>query len=135
MSVIRELGCMKQQFRLFRTTSEASLALEWIKECMEKTRWWIHIQSSMEECRLTVPTLSASPQTQFVGFRISNKCSSPAVEDHILDCALQYRTKENVGQLVLLSHDVTLKIKSMAKVFSSIEYKIYSLDTSHFPNS
>ncbi|KAL9317763.1 hypothetical protein ACSQ67_014280 [Phaseolus vulgaris] len=114
-SVIRELGCMKQQFRLFRTTSEASLALEWIKECMEKTRWWIHIQSSMEECRLTVPTLSASPQTQFVGFRISNKCSSPAVEDHILDCALQYRTKENVGQLVLLSHDVTLKIKSMAK--------------------
>jgi len=121
---------MKQQFRLFRTTSEASLALEWIKECMEKTRWWIHIQSSMEECRLTVPTLSASPQNLFVeeswafpGFRISNKCVSPAVEDHILDCALQYSIKENVGQLVLLSHDVTLKIKSMAKVLSSMKIK------------
>ncbi|KAK7357097.1 hypothetical protein VNO80_16380 [Phaseolus coccineus] len=117
--MIPRSGCMKQQFRLFRTTSEASLALEWIKECIEKTRWWIHIQSSMEECS---PTLSASPQTQFVeeswafpGFSISNKCASPAVEDHILDCALQYRRKENVGQLVLLSHDVTLKIKSMAK--------------------
>ncbi|XP_017412792.1 FHA domain-containing protein PS1 isoform X2 [Vigna angularis] len=101
-SVIRELDSMKQQFRLFRTTSEASLALEWIKECMEKTSWWIHIQSSMEECRLTVPTLS-------------NKCASPAVEDHILECALQYRKMENVGQLLLLSHDVTLKTKSMAK--------------------
>ncbi|CAJ1976815.1 unnamed protein product [Sphenostylis stenocarpa] len=75
----------------------------------------------MEECSLTVPTLSASPQTQFVeeswafpGFKISNKCASPAVKG-VLDCALQYRIKENVGQLVLLSHDVTLKIKSMAK--------------------
>ncbi|XP_027367744.1 FHA domain-containing protein PS1-like isoform X2 [Abrus precatorius] len=88
--VIRELNSMKQQLRIFRRTSEASLALEFIEECMEKTRRWIHIQSSKE-------------------------CASPTVENHILDCALQYRRKENVGQLVLLSDDVSLKIKSMAK--------------------
>ncbi|QCE07987.1 nuclear inhibitor of protein phosphatase 1 [Vigna unguiculata] len=114
-SVIRELGCMKQQFRLFRRTLEATLALEWIKECMEKTSWWIHIME--EECRLTVPTLSASPQTQFVeeSWAFPGFTTSPAVEDNILEFALQYRKKENVGQLVLLSHDVTLKVKSMAK--------------------
>lgn len=95
--VIRELGSMKQQFRIFRRTSEAALALEWIEECMEKeiTKWWIHVQGSMEECRLI---------------------TSRTVEDHILDFALQYRRKENVGQTVLLSDDATLKIKSMAKV-------------------
>ncbi|TKY51537.1 FHA domain-containing protein PS1 [Spatholobus suberectus] len=120
--VIRELGSMKQQFRILRRTSEASLALEWIEECMEKTRWWIQIQSSMEECRLTAPTAPASPQTHFIeeswafpGFKSSKECVSPTLEDHTLDCALQYRRKENVGQLVLLSDDVTLKIKSMAK--------------------
>jgi len=95
MSVIRELGSMKQQFRILRTTSEASLALEWIEECLEKTRWWIHIQSSMEEFRLTALTPPASPQTRFIeeswalpGFNTSKKCASPKVEDHILDCAL-----------------------------------------------
>lgn len=119
--VIRELGSMKQKFRIFRTTSEASLALEWIEECLEKTRWWIHIQSSMEEFRLTALTHHASPQTRFIeeswafpGFTLK-KCASPKVEDHILDSALQYGRKENVGQLVLLSSDVSLKIKSMAK--------------------
>ncbi|KAK7379811.1 hypothetical protein VNO78_34334 [Psophocarpus tetragonolobus] len=119
MSVIRELGSMKQQYRIFRTTSEASLALEWIEECMEKTSWWIHIQSSKEECRQTAP---ASPQTRFIeeswafhSSMISNKCASPTVEDHILDCALQCRGKENVGQLVLLSDDVTTKVKSMER--------------------
>ncbi|KAG4395190.1 hypothetical protein GLYMA_20G176566v4 [Glycine max] len=93
--VIRELGSMKQQFRILRTTSEASLALEWIEECLEKTRWWIHIQSSMEEFRLTALTPPASPQTRFIeeswalpGFNTSKKCASPKVEDHILDCAL-----------------------------------------------
>ncbi|RDX97875.1 FHA domain-containing protein PS1, partial [Mucuna pruriens] len=106
--VIRELSSMKQQFRIFRRSSEASLALEWIEECMEKTRWWIHIQSSMEECMLTAPT---SPQTKF----IEDSWAFPTVEDHILDCALQYRRKDNVGQFVLLSDNVTLKIKSMAK--------------------
>ncbi|KAG4919276.1 hypothetical protein JHK85_057557 [Glycine max] len=84
LQVIRELGSMKQQFRILRTTSEASLALEWIEECLEKTRWWIHIQSSMEEFRLTALTPPASPQTRFIeeswalpGFNTSKKCASP----------------------------------------------------------
>ncbi|RHN81552.1 putative peptidylprolyl isomerase [Medicago truncatula] len=97
-SVIRELGSMKQQIGIFRRISEAALALEWIEECIGKTKWWIHIQSSMEdEFRLIAPT----PPTQF--------------NEDVLDCALQYRRKDNVGQIVLLSDDVNLKIKSMAK--------------------
>lgn len=127
MSVIRELDCIKQrQFRIFRRTSQASLALEWIEECMANTKWWIHIQSSMEEHRLIAPTLPASPQTQFVeeswafpGPNSSKDIASPTVEDHSLDCALLCRRKENEGQLVLLSDDITLKIKSMAKVLLS----------------
>ncbi|KAK7270368.1 hypothetical protein RIF29_23452 [Crotalaria pallida] len=102
--VIRELDNMKRQhFSIFRRTSQASLALEWIEECMENTEWWIHIQGAMEEHMLIAPTPpAASPRTQFV-------------EDHILDLALLYRRTENDGQLVLLSDDVTLKIKSMAE--------------------
>ncbi|KAJ1424895.1 SMAD/FHA domain superfamily [Sesbania bispinosa] len=122
--VIRELGNMKQQFRIFSRNSEASLALEWIEECMEKTEWWIHIQGSLEECRLIAPSPpAASPQTQFVGescwvfpgLKSSKESASPTVEDNILDFALLYRRKESIGQVVLLSEDVTLKIKSMEK--------------------
>ncbi|XP_061361852.1 FHA domain-containing protein PS1 [Gastrolobium bilobum] len=130
--VIRELESMKRQFTFFRRISEASLALEWIEECMVKTNRWIHIQSSVEEGSLVAPTPPASPQFQFsedswnyLG-RIENSqplsphnCSieiaSPRVEDHILDFALLYRRKQNDGQLVLLSEDVTLKIKCMAE--------------------
>ncbi|XP_061346303.1 FHA domain-containing protein PS1-like [Gastrolobium bilobum] len=107
--VLRELGNMKQQFRIFRRTSEASLALEWIEECMENTKWWIHIQCSKEECMLIEESWA------FPGPKSSKEFASRTVEDHILECALQHRRKENVGQLVLLSDDVTLKIKSMAK--------------------
>lgn len=81
---------MKQQIGVFRRIQEeATLALEWIEECIGKTKWWIHILD----------------------------CAFPIVEDQILDCALQYRRKDNAGQLVLLSDDVNLKIKSMVKVF------------------
>jgi len=91
---------MKQQIGIFRRISEAALALEWIEECIGKTKWWVHIQSSMEdEFRLIAPT----PPTQF--------------NEDVLDCALQYRRKDNVRQIILLSDDVNLKIKSMAKVF------------------
>lgn len=124
MSVIRELGSIKAQFRFFSRTSAASLALDWIEECMENTKWWIHIQSSMEECRLSAPPLPASsPQkTQF----FPGPKSSKVEEDNILEFALLYKRKEkNVGQIVLLSDDVTLKIKSKAEVLS------YSLTDSY----
>ncbi|KAK7315472.1 hypothetical protein VNO77_34021 [Canavalia gladiata] len=129
--VIRELNTMKRQFTIFRRISEASLALEWIEECMVKTNWWIHIQSSMEEGELIAPTPPASPQTQFneenwtflggnrslqpPSHKGSMEISSPTVEDHILDFALLYRKKQIDGQLVLLSEDVTVKIKCMAE--------------------
>jgi hypothetical protein len=90
------LGSIKQQFGIFRKTSEANLALKWIEECMGNTKWWIHIID----------------------------CAFPMVEDHILDCALGYRRKYNVGHVVLLSDDIVLKIKSMAKVF--LHYSSFS---------
>ncbi|KAK7380602.1 hypothetical protein VNO78_33117 [Psophocarpus tetragonolobus] len=118
--VIRELDRMKQQFTIFRRISEASLALEWIEECMVKTNWWIHIQSSVD----IAPTPPASPQTQFSeenwSSLSSHKCcsmeiASPTVEDHILDFSLLYKRNQIDGQLVLLSEDITLKIKCMAE--------------------
>ena len=124
MSVIGELERMKKQFTIFRRISEASLALEWIEECMVKSNWWIHIQSSVDEGRLIAPTPPASPLTQFSEEswtslstqKFSMEIASPTVEDHILDFALLYRRNKNDGQLVLLSEDVTLKIKCMAEV-------------------
>ncbi|KAH1151600.1 hypothetical protein GYH30_045211 [Glycine max] len=121
--VIRELDRMKQQFTIFRRISESSLALEWIEECMVKSNWWIHIQSSVDEGRLIAPTPPASPLTQFSEEswtslstqKFSMEIASPTVEDHILDFALLYRRNQNDGQLILLSEDVTLKIKCMAE--------------------
>ncbi|ESW23884.1 hypothetical protein PHAVU_004G084400 [Phaseolus vulgaris] len=120
--VIRELDRMTREFKIFRRTSQASMALEWIEECMVKTNWWIKIQSSVDEGRLIAPTPPASPQTQFSeesGTSLSyQKCveiASPTVEDHILDFALLYRRNQNDGQVVLLSEDITLKIKCMAE--------------------
>ncbi|XP_027348090.1 FHA domain-containing protein PS1 [Abrus precatorius] len=134
--VIRELNSMKRQFTIFRRISEASLALEWIEECMVKTNWWIRIHSSVEEGGLIAPTPPAFPQTQFSEERTflggsgseresgssqplsSHKfmdIASPTLEDHILDFALLYKRKHHDGQLALLSEDVTLKIKCMAE--------------------
>ncbi|BAU01899.1 FHA domain-containing protein [Vigna angularis] len=120
--VIRELDRMMRQFKIFRRTSEASLALEWIEECMVKTNWWIKIQSSADEGRLIAPTPPASPQSQFSEDSVISpsyqKCmeiASPTLEDHILDFALLYRRNQNDGQVVLLSEDIPLKIKCMAE--------------------
>lgn len=135
-SVIRELDCMKQRGSLFRKKTEACLVLEWIEECMVKTKWWIHVQSSAEDGRLIAPTPTASPQSLFSennwGFtsgttssfpylrcRSSMELVSPAAEDHILDCALLHRKMSRERQLVLLSNDITLKIKAMAEVINT----------------
>ncbi|KAM5562046.1 hypothetical protein ABKV19_017321 [Rosa sericea] len=130
--VIRELDCLKQRGSLFRKKTEACLVLEWIEECMVKTNWWIHVQSSLEDGRLIAPTPPASPQSlfsenswgltsgttssfPFLRSWSSMELVSPAAEDHILDCALLHRKMSNEGQLVLLSSDITLKIKAMAE--------------------
>lgn len=89
-----------------------------------KTKWWIHIQSSVEEGRPIAPTPPASPQSQFsigsgrfhCGSPTLTEIVSPTSEDHILDCALLFRKMKNDRCLVLLSNDVTMKIKAMAEV-------------------
>lgn len=103
--------------------------LEWIEHCMTETTWWIHVQSSVEDGRLTAPTPPATPRSPFSqgseGFCYGTTRSpfrtdivSPTTEDHILECALLCRKMKSDGQLVLLSDDVTLKIKAMAEVMN-----------------
>ncbi|KAE9457517.1 hypothetical protein C3L33_10577, partial [Rhododendron williamsianum] len=130
--VIRELDCLNRRGSLFRRKTEAASALQWIEECMVNTSWWIHVQSSEEEGRPIAPTPPASPMSQFsegnCGFPGGAASQipfspwgslleivSPTAEDHILEYALLSRRTMNHGQLVLLTNDVTLKIKSMAE--------------------
>nr|DAD39280.1 TPA_asm: hypothetical protein HUJ06_013603 [Nelumbo nucifera] len=123
--VIRELDCMKRRGSLFRRATEVSSVLEWIEDCMVKTKWWIHVQNSVEGMPIA-PTPPASPGSQlsegsnggsvpFSSFGSLMEIVSPTAEDHILDCALLFKRIKNDGQLVLLTNDVTLKIKAMAE--------------------
>ncbi|KAK8336684.1 hypothetical protein V6Z12_A09G136500, partial [Gossypium hirsutum] len=128
LKVIRELDYLKRRGSLFRRTTEASSVLEWIEECMVKTKWWIHVQSTMEEGGPIAPTPPATPHSHFSEGSMGNsfgpfsaggslmKIATPTAEDHILDYALLWRKmKSDDGQLVVLSNDVTLKIKAMAE--------------------
>uniref|UniRef100_A0A6N2MEG9 FHA domain-containing protein n=1 Tax=Salix viminalis TaxID=40686 RepID=A0A6N2MEG9_SALVM len=120
--VIRELDCLKRRGSLFRRKTEASMLLEWIEEA----------QWRREEGRHIAPTPPASPPSRFSqgseGFPCGSGSSvpfpahgslleivSPTAEDHILEYALSYRKMNRDGQLILLSNDVTLKIKAMAE--------------------
>ncbi|KAE8100291.1 hypothetical protein FH972_018204 [Carpinus fangiana] len=121
--VLRELDTLKRRGSLFRRTTEASLVLEWIEECMVKTKGWIHVQSSFEEDRALAPTPPAFPQSSYSEGKVGSSYGtgslteivSPTAEDHILDYALLYRKMKNDGRLVLLSDNVALKIKAMAE--------------------
>ncbi|CDY59051.1 BnaC07g48210D [Brassica napus] len=101
-TVLRELNDTKRTWSLlFRRRAEiASSALDWIQECIVDTKWWIQLQSLSEETK-------ATPQ--------SNGSTS---EDQVLECALLCRNRNISENLVLLSNDVTLKIKAMAEVKS-----------------
>lgn len=98
-TVLRELNDTKRTWSLlFRRRAEiASSALDWIQECIVDTKWWIQLQSLSEETK-------ATPQ--------SNGSTS---EDQVLECALLYRNRNISEKLVLLTNDVTLKIKAMAE--------------------
>ncbi|KAL3503950.1 hypothetical protein ACH5RR_033791 [Cinchona calisaya] len=127
--VIRELDCMKRHNTLFRSTTGVHSALQWIEDCMVNAKGWVHVQSSVEDARTIAPTPRALPLSQFgeekekfsFGSVPLSPCGSlleivsPTTEDHILECALFFRKITNNGQVVLLSDDVTLKIKSMAE--------------------
>ncbi|VFQ66049.1 unnamed protein product [Cuscuta campestris] len=89
--VIRELECMKSGASFLTRTTEVSSALEWVENCVKNTKWWIHVQSS-------------------------DKAASTNAEDHILEYALSQRKINNSQKrLVLLSDDLSLKIRSMAE--------------------
>ncbi|KAH0714621.1 hypothetical protein KY285_007426 [Solanum tuberosum] len=129
-TVIRELDCMKRRASLFRRTTEVSAALEWIEDCMINAKSWIHVQSCAEETRAVAPTPPATaPLSLFseendmfpVGLHQFSPHSglmefaSPTAEDHILEYALFFKRTNRNGQLVLLSNDLTMKIKAMAE--------------------
>ncbi|XP_016487625.2 uncharacterized protein LOC107807702 [Nicotiana tabacum] len=130
-TVIRELDCMKRRASLFRRTTEVSAALEWIEDCMVNVKSWIHVQSCAEETRSVAPTPPAtSPLSLFSEengmFPIGGslpfspqsglmESASPTAEDHILEYALFFKRTNKNGQLVLLSNDLTMKIKAMAE--------------------
>ena len=114
--------------------------LEWIERCMVETTSWIHVQSLAEDGRLTAPTPPASPQSSFsegsgsfsygttsllpfLCLGSSMEVVSPTTEDHILECALLCRKVKSDGQLVLLSDDISLKIKAMAEVINENQYR------------
>ncbi|GAA0170315.1 hypothetical protein LIER_24607 [Lithospermum erythrorhizon] len=125
--VMRELHGIKRSGGFFSRTNEASSALQWIEDCKENEKWWIHVESYEEEERTIAATPpAATPLSWFRGenwmFSINwfspsdtlRDTISPTLYDHILECASLVRTSMN-GRLVLLSDDVTLKIKAMAE--------------------
>ncbi|KAI3464411.1 hypothetical protein Pfo_021074 [Paulownia fortunei] len=125
--VVRELDCLLRRGSFFTRTTEVSAALQWIQECMGVAKWWIHVQSSADEGRFIPPTPPASPHwlnEDKGAFSVGSipfsphslqAIVTPTAADHILECALFFKRIRNDGQLVLLSDDVTLKIKAMAE--------------------
>ncbi|KAG5384290.1 hypothetical protein IGI04_035760 [Brassica rapa subsp. trilocularis] len=124
-TVIRELNETKRtRNALFRRTVDmASSALDWIEECQVNTKWWIELQSPLEETKATAPTPPVTPQSNGYAFPFSlqwnnyaPEIDSPTSEDEVLECALLYRNRNNIDEkLVLLSNDITLKIKAMSE--------------------
>ncbi|CAH8254140.1 unnamed protein product [Arabidopsis lyrata] len=123
-TVLRELNEVKRSrsFLFRRRTEMASSALDWIEECKVNTKWWIQVQSPSEETKATAPTPPVTPQSNGSAFPFSlhwnnyaPEIDSPTSEDQVLECALLYRNRNRDERLVLLSNDVTLKIKAMAE--------------------
>ncbi|XP_042068410.1 FHA domain-containing protein PS1-like isoform X2 [Salvia splendens] len=126
--VLRELDCMVRRASFLSRMTEASAALQWIEECMASTAWWIHVQSSADEGRLVPPTPPAAASAHSFSeekgaFSVGSipfspytlqEIITPTAADHILESAILFKQAMD-GQLVLLSDDVTLKIKSMAE--------------------
>ncbi|KAF3595214.1 hypothetical protein DY000_02022681 [Brassica cretica] len=88
----------RQPLHLLQDEEQRLLPQLWTgSKSVVDTKWWIQLQSLSEETK-------ATPQ--------SNGSTS---EDQVLECALLYRNRNISEKLVLLSNDVTLKIKAMAE--------------------
>ena len=126
--MIRELNETKRTRNVLfrRTVDMASSALDWIEECQVNSKWWIELQSPLEETKATAPTPPVTPQSNGFAFPFSlqwnnyaPEIDSPTSEDEVLECALLYRNRNNIDEkLVLLSNDITLKIKAMLEVIN-----------------
>ncbi|KAL7118134.1 hypothetical protein ACP275_03G116200 [Erythranthe tilingii] len=117
--VVRELDCLLRHGSFFTRTTEVSAALQWIEDTMSVSKAWIHVQSSAEECSLIPPTPPAHRFCEgnngiFSPYSLQ-EVVTPTAADHILESALFFKRTRNDGQLVILSDDVTLKIKAMAE--------------------
>nr|GEX57804.1 hypothetical protein [Tanacetum cinerariifolium]GEZ01608.1 hypothetical protein [Tanacetum cinerariifolium] len=89
-TVIRELMDLKSQYAFYKSsTVKASLALQWIDESMVTTSWWIHIDDEI--------------------------LHHPQAETEVLQSALHLCKEISDGKIIILSNDLTLKIKAMAE--------------------
>ncbi|GJU22191.1 FHA domain-containing protein PS1 [Tanacetum coccineum] len=89
-TVIRELMDLKSQYAFYkRSTVKASLALQWIDESMLTTSWWIHMDDEI--------------------------LHHPQAETEVLQSALRLCKEISDGKIIILSNDLTLKIKAMAE--------------------
>uniref|UniRef100_A0A7N1A7R0 PIN domain-containing protein n=1 Tax=Kalanchoe fedtschenkoi TaxID=63787 RepID=A0A7N1A7R0_KALFE len=127
-TVLRELERLEKATRLFGRTAEVRAALTWLRNCMEKTEWWIHIQSSsVEEKHLTQPP-PASPRQQHYSLDLGNwRWASSSVfrsfknvpsfkAEDVVQCALQLASGMDCeGKVAILSDDLALKTKAMAE--------------------
>lgn len=90
---------------------------------MAKTPSWIHVQNPTEEGQSKF-IASKNPASKTGSFLFSSVLEPPpellllTVGDHVLECALSFRRNNNDENLVLLSSDVTLKMKAIAVVGS-----------------
>ncbi|KAK8958514.1 hypothetical protein KSP40_PGU011272 [Platanthera guangdongensis] len=128
--VIRELDHLKRCQGILSRGTKAYSILQWIEECMMKSSWWIHVQSTSETFP-AAPTPPVTPRSlcdgstgfsttsfNLTGFSTHGclmEIVSPTTEDHILDCALLFKRIKSDGQLVLLTSSTTLRIKAMAE--------------------
>lgn len=82
---------LKSQYAFYkRSTVKASLALQWIDELTVNTSWWIHMDDEI--------------------------LHSSQAETEVLQSALHLRKEITEGKTIILSNDLTLKIKAMAEV-------------------
>ncbi|KAJ0527416.1 putative transcription factor interactor and regulator FHA-SMAD family [Helianthus annuus] len=87
-TVVRELMDIESQDNFFnRSSKKASLALEWIDECMMNTSQWIHMDDDETVRRSST----------------------------VLEIALRLREEDSDQKIIILSDNRTLKIKAMAE--------------------
>ncbi|KAI3458655.1 hypothetical protein Pfo_015318 [Paulownia fortunei] len=111
--VVRDELDMFRSGSRFTKTTKVSAAFQWIKECVDIAKWWIHVRSSAEE---GTEDKGASSVGSILYCPYSlQEIVTPTAADYILEFVLSLKRTSNDGKLVLLSDDVTLRIEAMAE--------------------